>query len=68
MHVIAQTEQCIASGECVLACSKVFAQDEDGIVQILDADPPASLHEPVRDAVAACPAGVLEIDAEPSEA
>ena len=68
MHVTAQTEQCIASGECVLACSKVFAQDEDGIVQILDAGPPAPLHEQVRDAVAACPAGVLAIDAEPEDA
>jgi ferredoxin len=34
-RVIADRDKCIASGACVLACSDVFVQDEDGIVVVL---------------------------------
>ena len=68
MRVTAKIDQCIASGECVLACGKVFAQRDDGTVRVLLADPPSALREQVEDAVAACPAGVLEIISEPGDA
>lgn len=60
MRVIVDAEKCIASGACVLACPQVFAQDEDGIVVVLEPRPDPSLHEQVREAVAACPAAVIE--------
>jgi len=61
MRVTAQIDNCVGSGECVLACPEVFGQNEDGTVTVLLAEPPPELHERVRNAVADCPAAVLEI-------
>lgn len=60
MKVEVDYERCVASGACVLACPEVFAQDEDGIVVILDANPPEELHAAVHEAIEACPAAIIE--------
>ena len=62
MKVTVDVDVCIASGACVLACPKVFVQDEDGLVVLLDDEPGSELHEAVREAMAACPAAVIEIE------
>ncbi|WP_432976009.1 ferredoxin [Dactylosporangium sp. CA-233914] len=62
MRVLVDRERCVASGMCVLASNKVFTQDEDGIVQLLQSEAPAELHESVIEAVRACPAGAIEAD------
>jgi ferredoxin len=47
---------------CVVRAPEVFGQNEDdGLVQVLEAIPPASVHEKVRDAAAACPVRAIAI-------
>ena len=62
LRVIADHDKCIASGACVLACPEVFAQDDDGIVVVLQEHPPPELAEAVEAAVRACPAAVIETE------
>jgi len=54
--------KCIGAGQCVLAAPAVFDQDDDGIVVLLDATPPASEHEAVRKAARLCPAVAIFVD------
>ncbi|AZS75321.1 ferredoxin [Streptomyces lydicus] len=43
---------------------EVFDQrDADGVVVLLDAEPPAGQHDTVREAAAICPAAVIEVHA-----
>jgi ferredoxin len=62
VRVIIDQEKCVGSGQCVLAAADVFDQREDGIVLLLDANPPAGLHEEVRLAAAVCPALAIMVD------
>ncbi len=61
MKIKLHTDFCIASGACVLECPEVFAQDDDGLVVLLDEAPAAELHAKVRRAAAVCPVTVIEI-------
>jgi len=61
MKIIVDTDNCIASGACVLECPRVFDQDENGLVVLLLDQPPAELFEGARRAMAACPAAVIQI-------
>jgi ferredoxin len=61
MRVTVDHDKCIASGACVLACDEVFAQDEDGIVVLLQENPPEELRDRVMAAVRGCPATVIDI-------
>jgi ferredoxin len=46
----------------VLLAPDVFDQrDEDGIVVLLDAEPPAELHSLVREAASVCPASAIAV-------
>ena len=57
MNVSIDEDKCCAAGQCVLAAPEVFDQrDDDGIVIVLDATPPAEQHAAVRDAASLCPA------------
>jgi ferredoxin len=62
MKVKIDQDLCIASGACVLACPEVFQQDDDGLVVLLREEPEPPLHDAVREAMAACPAAVIEIE------
>jgi ferredoxin len=64
MRINVDHDKCVASGSCVLACAEVFAQDDDGIVVVLDENPAPELHDKVRAAAAACPAAVIVVDDE----
>jgi ferredoxin len=65
VRVIAYTQKCIASGNCVLACSAVFEQrDSDGTVHVLNERPSLALLEKVRQAVDLCPGQVFSIEDE----
>jgi ferredoxin len=62
MRVIIDQNKCVASGQCVLSAGAVFDQrEEDGTVLLLDARPPAELHEDVRRAAALCPAQAISV-------
>lgn len=47
---------------CVYRVPEVFDQDEDGTVELLDADPPDDLHQAVRTAARGCPTRSIHIE------
>ena len=62
MRVTVERDKCVASGQCVLAASAVFDQDEnDGVVILLDDDPSPDQHDAVRLAEQMCPASVIHV-------
>ncbi|WP_148272085.1 cytochrome P450 [Saccharopolyspora spinosa] len=60
MKINVDTGKCIGSGACVVACEEVFGLDDDGVVVVLQSNPPAELRERVHEAAEACPAEVIE--------
>jgi ferredoxin len=63
MRVVIHRDKCIGGGSCVLTAPAVFTQsDDDGMVILLDANPPENLHAAVRQAVELCPAKVISIE------
>jgi ferredoxin len=63
MKVIVDQDKCISSGQCVLNAGEVFDQaDDDGVVVLLNENPPAEQAENVRRAAAACPAQVITVE------
>ncbi|WP_016909072.1 ferredoxin [Streptomyces xiaopingdaonensis] len=62
MKLSVDEEKCCGAGQCVLIAPDVFDQrEEDGIVVLLDADPPAELHEAVRESAEVCPAAAIRL-------
>jgi ferredoxin len=62
MKVAVEQDKCVASGQCVLLAPAVFDQrDEDGSVVLLQQNPPAELHDDVREAARVCPALAIQL-------
>lgn len=60
LHVSADRTKCCGAGMCALNAPEVFDQDpEEGLVVVLDPDPPQELHGAVRDAADLCPSGAI---------
>lgn len=65
MRIIVDTDKCIGSGNCVLACREVFAQGEDdGLIQVLNTHPSLALLPRLKQAVQDCPALVFRLEDE----
>jgi ferredoxin len=65
MKVIVDSQKCCGAGTCVLVAPDVFDQGEDdGIVILLDPEPPTELHASVREAVSVCPAAAITLSEE----
>ncbi|MCI2419754.1 ferredoxin [Saccharopolyspora sp. K220] len=63
MKVTADQDRCVGSGQCVLAAVDVFDQrDEDGVVVVLNPNPPAEVAADVRHAAATCPALAITVE------
>jgi len=63
MKVTVDQDLCVSSGQCVLNAAQVFDQrDSDGVVVLLNNDPPADQADNVRRAAAACPAQAIHIE------
>ncbi|MFJ4650831.1 ferredoxin [Nocardia sp. NPDC088792] len=63
MHISIDEGKCCGGGQCVVAAPEVFDQrDTDGVVVLLDADPPETLLPQVTDAAARCPALAIRVD------
>lgn len=63
MKVIVDENICASSGNCVMNAPEIFDQrDEDGVVVLLNANPPAELAEDARRAAASCPALAIKIE------
>lgn len=64
MKVTADTDICLASGQCVLLAPQIFDQrDDDGIVVTLSQEPSPEQEDAVRQAVLTCPSGALRLTA-----
>nr|WP_145492652.1 MULTISPECIES: ferredoxin [Streptomyces] len=62
MRISIDFDKCCGAGQCVLAAPAVFDQrDEDGVVVLLDGDPPAGQAENVTQAAAVCPAAAIQV-------
>ena len=62
MKVTVDQNICAASGNCVMTAPEVFDQrDDDGVVVLLNANPPAEQAEGARRASALCPALAIHI-------
>ena len=63
MRIHIEESRCIAAGQCVLNAPELFSQrDEDGIVELLVANPPETQHPAARLAAQLCPAQAITID------
>ena len=61
MKIIAHRERCISSGNCVKAAPKLFAQDEEGVVEVQVVQPEAGDQAAAREAAAMCPVIAIEL-------
>lgn len=60
MKISVDEDKCIGAGQCALTAPHVFDQrEEDGVVILLDADPPAAEQPAVRTAAAGCPVSAI---------
>jgi ferredoxin len=60
MKITVDDVKCCGAGQCVLLAPEVFDQrEEDGIVVLLDAEPPAGLHPAAREAAGMCPTAAI---------
>ena len=63
MKISIEPDKCVAAGQCVASAPEVFDQrDEDGVVVLLTAEPPAEHTEDARYAAAVCPALAIHIE------
>ncbi|WP_457966979.1 ferredoxin [Arthrobacter sp. D1-29] len=63
MKVVINEHKCVAAGQCASYAQDVFDQrDEDGIVVLLNENPPESQHADTRRAAGACPAMAIVIE------
>jgi ferredoxin len=66
MKVQVDQTKCCGAGHCVLSVPEVFDQrEEDGIVVLLQPEPPARTRRAVRDAATVCPTGAIQVEDEP---
>jgi ferredoxin len=62
VRIIADTDRCIGSGQCVLRERAVFGLDEEeGTVVVLTPQPTGSAAEQAREAARHCPSGALTV-------
>nr|WP_093574893.1 ferredoxin [Amycolatopsis rubida] len=61
MRVEVVQDTCCCSGLCALAVPDVFGQDEDGIVVLLQSQPPQERHAAVAEAARRCPTTSIKV-------
>ena len=62
MRVIVDTDKCCGAGQCCLLAPKVFDQQDDGKVILLDPTPPQPLQAAVREAAVVCPGAAIRVE------
>lgn len=61
MKIEIDTDRCVAAGTCVMTAPNVFDQDDDGIVELLRAEPEDAESTRVQDAAMRCPAAAIRV-------
>jgi ferredoxin len=61
MRIDADMDRCVGAGQCVLTDPAVFGQNDDGLVEVLNARPDGAGAEHAREAAHICPAQALTI-------
>lgn len=61
MHLEADRDACIASGNCMMISQTLFDQDDDGVVVLRTDDVPDDEADHAREAVKLCPASALRV-------
>jgi ferredoxin len=63
MRVTVDRNKCCGAGSCVRTAPQAFDQnEEDGLVVVLDSEPPQDLLPLVSEAADICPNGVITIE------
>jgi ferredoxin len=62
MRVVHDASRCATTGMCEAVAPDLFAVGDDGILVVLDAQPPEASRSLVERAVAACPTGALTLE------
>jgi ferredoxin len=63
MKVTVDQDICASSGNCVMHAPEIFDQrDDDGVVVLLNENPPAGQADSARKAAAGCPALAIHVE------
>ena len=62
MKVIVDFDVCMSNAQCVLAAPDVFEVREDGMLYVLQEEPPESLRAHVENAARLCPTQAITIE------
>lgn len=63
MKIVVDRDKCIGSGQCVMTDPTLFDQDEDdGLVILLQPEPPADHEAAAKDAAMICPSQAIWIE------
>ena len=61
MHITVDTGACVGAGQCALVAERLFDQDDDGIVVLLEASPIDHDRDAARRAASLCPARAIHL-------
>lgn len=62
MKITVDEDKCCGAGQCVLIAPEVFDQrEDDGIVVLLDAEPPENQFDVVQESAEVCPAAAIQL-------
>ena len=62
MRVAVDYDVCTSIGTCVRICPEVFEVGRDGVLYVLQEEPPESLREQVEEAVDMCPMDAISVE------
>jgi len=61
MRVVVDMDVCQSNAMCMVAAPEVFELRDDGVLHVLEANPPETLREKVEEAVRVCPTQAITI-------
>jgi len=62
MKVVVNFDVCMSNAQCALAAPEVFEVREDGLLYILQEEPPEALRDKVENAARLCPTQAITIE------
>lgn len=62
MKVVVDFDLCMGNAQCMLAAPQVFEVRDDGMLYVLQEEPPEALRTAVEDAARLCPTQAITIE------